>query len=375
MRLHDPSFCQILTRKREKGGERFFAIILILLLQTSIRTSASANDNFIESSAFSQRLKGRTNSIVDGKTFRSALERLTSANQLNLWLDRQVNPSAKIETGPVGPNVFLALQKIAASQSCEVMPIGNVVLVGRSAWIDLLTAEILRSSTSKANQPINVQWEDLTTPAEAISQVLGPSAAQRLKLPHDHWPATNLRQIQKRTAQILIEGQFNLGRIDPRNTVEKPLQPEVKIERTYQLQASTARHAWNDLPKLVPDALIKKSASGLLVRTPARGHRLVTQWVLSRHESTAGVDLDNDTFSLNRLSTSAENAFQQLAKTANLECVITPKAETACKRLVTLEGKDVTLRFLIEKIAKEIDVQIEWQPAAIIISNPGNSDR
>lgn len=342
------------------------AMIFLQLLSTNM---VLAIDTFDESEGFSRRLKGRTSSVLDGKTFRSALERLTEANQLNLWLDRQVNPSAILSVGPVGPTVFLAIQKIAASQSCEVMPISNVVLVGRSSWIDQMTEEILKTPQGRMGLRIDLEWEKLSTPKEVMQKLLGTTETSASGLPHDHWPETRLLKVHKGVAQLLIEGQFAQA---PSKSATPGL-PTIK--RTYRLETPTAGEAQKDLKGIVPDARFDKFSEGLSIRANARDHRLVTQWILSRHDSQQGVDVNKDTFSLNKLSTSAENAFQQLAKTANLRCVIQAEAQPACKRLVTLEGKDVTLRFLIEKIAQQIDVQVEWQTSAIVISKSPESSR
>ena len=87
------------------------------------------------------------------------------------------------------------------------------------------------------------------------------------------------------------------------------------------------------------------------------------------------MDVNSDTFSLNRMSTSAENAFLQLAKIANLQCIIDDNAKLACKRMVTLEGKDVTLRFLMEQIAQQIGVELKWQPSTVTVTQASDSLR
>ena len=67
--------------------------------------------------------------------------------------------------------------------------------------------------------------------------------------------------------------------------------------------------------------------------------------------------------------------FRQLAKTAGLQCVIDSSAQAACSEFVTLEGENVTLRFLLERIAEQINATITWQDSKIIISKKVTTEK
>lgn len=348
---------------------RFTAYLLMVIGLPLKSTSLSAVDTFSEKSVFIKKLSNAANSVLDGRTFREAIERITTANELNLWIDRGVNPTKVIEIGVLGPTVFSAIQQIAATQSCEVMPIGNVVLIGRPIWIEQLTGKILTTPVSQMGRKVNVTWDELTTPSEALAQVTGRESSPLHNLPHDLWPENEWNQIDQAVAKILIQGQFTIaGTTDNGAVVDNQGNQSGKVSRLYLLASKTLQDASNELPKLTSGIRLRKSPDGLRVEAEVHQHQQITRWLIDRSKTSDSIDIETDTFTLKQMSTSAENAFRQLAKTANLQCVIKPNAVEACKATISLEGQNVTLRSLLEMIAKQADVKIEFGNAVIIIS-------
>ena len=83
----------------------------------------------------------------------------------------------------MGPTVFQALQKIAASEDCDVMPVSGVILVGRPQWIRELTEDILTANPNELGSVMDVHWDELTTPSEALSTVESLTATAEPPLP------------------------------------------------------------------------------------------------------------------------------------------------------------------------------------------------
>ena len=352
----------------------FNALLRFLLVPgfACITTSLLAVSPFNERSTFNQRLQIRTNSVLDGRTFREALTRICETNELNLWIDRRVNPSERIEIGPVGPTVFQAIQKIAASQSCDVMPVSGVILVGRPKWIRGLSEHILAAKPNELGSVIDVHWDELTTPSEALSTVESLTATAEPPLPHDHWPKNSWNSIDSGVAKLLIRGQFTESNA---LTHGEDQRSKKLITRIYSLTATTREKATAKIPELVPGTKLTRSATGLSVQASAAQHLLITSWLLTHQAVEKGADIDGDTFTLKKMSTTAENAFRQLANTAGLRCVIDSSAQAACGEFVTLEGENVTLRFLLERIAEQINATITWQDSKIIISKTVTTEK
>lgn len=341
--------------------------LVLIVAQSLSFQSASAIDIFDESSVLNRRLSGANRSVLDGQSFRAGLTRLAKANQLNLWIDREVNPSSIIENGALGPTLLAAFQQIASTQDCVVMPIGNVILIGRTEWVDQLTTRVMQLKASEMGAVANINWGHVTTPSEAFSRTMLDSGATSVKLPHDLWPENHWKEIHRGVAEIMIRGQFEdetLQNGDQRLATTKANQ---SLSRLYKLQPETLKAIDQELRVQFPEVKPRKVASGVTIQGNASDHRSITHWLLERIQKPTSVKLDADTFSLKKMSTSAENAFRQLAATANLQCEIHPSAENACKGIVTLEGQDVTLRDLMEGIAEQIDVTIDWRDAVIVI--------
>ena len=68
------------------------------------------------------------------------------------------------------------------------------------------------------------------------------------------------------------------------------------------------------------------------------------------------------------MRTSAGNALQQLCGVAGRRCEIAPAARKACEQTVTVEGKDATLRELIDLVAKQAGVKVRWGDGVIFVS-------
>lgn len=322
-------------------------------------------DDFSLRSPFARQLTAPMTSVLDGKTFRSGLESLANESGLNLWLDRHVDPSAPIECGPVGPTVYGALAQLAKSRDCAVMPVANVVLVGRAAWVDRTATAILSISPSKRGEVIDIAWPELTTPQEALRLVLGPTSteAKNPTLPHDHWPAVRWQKIQRQVAVRLIESQFEEASEAPRPAAEAPM-----LTRRYakeNLSPAELRQAMRDVD---PDSQIRVSGDWIVSKATIQAHRAATTSVLAAAGKQAGPDLDRDTFTLKKMTTSAENAFRQLAQAAQRRCVIEPEAVEACQTMVAIEGVDLTLRQLIEMVATQAGVDVGWQDESVVVS-------
>ncbi len=75
-----------------------------------------------------------------------------------------------------------------------------------------------------------------------------------------------------------------------------------------------------------------------------------------------------DTFTLKKMSTTAENALIQFAQAAGRTCLIEADAVAACKQIVSIEGQDITLEQLIAMVAKQVGVEVRWHDDRIVVS-------
>ena len=103
-----------------------------------------------------------------------------------------------------------------------------------------------------------------------------------------------------------------------------------------------------------------------LTGSPAAHLAAIAAYV-SQPSAAAAVELDATRFSLRLRDAPAKDVFAQLAATAGRQLQIAPAAAAACQQRVTLEGTQVTLAELTERIAKEIGVQPTWTAETLLI--------
>ena len=345
-----------------------FSSGLVWLLLFSISAgNAVRGDDFSRESHFFKQLSTPMTSVLDGKPFRSGLERIATHTGLNLWLDRLVDPSVLIEVGPLGPTAFAAIEKLAASKDCVVMPVSGVVLVGRENWVQQTAAAILAISVARRGGSIDLSWNDLTTPEEALQAVTkGASGSVRGQptLPHDLWPAVTWHNIDRQVAIALIFAQFDSLAEDQAS----PVDLSQTFTRRYSQGVVTLPQLRQAMRASDPASQVRVSGDWIVAKGTIAAHRTATITMLHMTGDATGVDPDADTFNLKKMTTSAENALQQLAQTAGKTCIIEPAAAEACKTIISIEGSDVTIRQLIDMAAEQAGVLATWKNDSIEVT-------
>ncbi|MCG8653522.1 MAG: hypothetical protein MI861_27035 [Pirellulales bacterium] len=347
-----------------------------LLLGVAMAFPAAADD-FSTRDRFFAKLSTSMTSIQDGKPFRDALMSLAAQVELNLWLDRKVDPTIPVSVGPAGPTVSQAIAKIAAQQDCVVMPIANVMLVGRPAWVDATAAALLAAEQQDTPRAVaDVRWQKLATPLESLQAATNQSDVRiEPALPHDLWPAVEWKQIDRRVAVVLILSQFERQPRSLRSLARLQSQPMVssgRVERRYSV-GSLSKELRQTMQKVDRGSRFQVDGGWLEASGTMEAHRAAVAALLARQAKQAVPAAGNDQrrFSLKQpLQTSAENALRQLAQTANLKCVILPEAMEACRQRITVKADNNTLKELIEKVAGAAGVTATWKEDHIEISLP-----
>src|SRR5690606_3877003 len=99
---------------------------------------------------------------------------------------------------------------------------GNVVLLGRPAWVSELAGAILALPAEfrqDADWP-PISWPPATTPDHAVKIALAGDGADTLSLPHDLWPAVTWRGVSPQLAVLLITAQFDQMPSEPQRILE-----------------------------------------------------------------------------------------------------------------------------------------------------------
>jgi hypothetical protein len=248
------------------------------------------------------------------------------------------------------------LEKLAASQQCVILPLANVVLVGRESWVDRTATAILSIPENRRGSKLDISWDALSTPDEALAAVAGSSPRERPPLPHDLWPAIRWREIDRDVAIQLVLSQFDAMSAKP----DRPSPPAVRFSRRYPRDATSMSKLRELMKATDPAGEVRVTGDWLIVDGNIAAHRKAMSMILGHSGAAARLNPEQATFTLKRMTTSAENAFTQLARAAGRTCVIAPDAGSACQAMVSVEGQDSTLLELVDAVASQVGVMALW---------------
>ena len=348
------------------------------------------------------RLTTTIRTSIDQRPLRETLDQFARLGGYNLWVDRRIDPDQTVSL-PAGPKtLFWALDQVATAAGVKVVAIGNLVLVGRPAWVDRLTGLILiNGDRFRQFPPATISWPEASTPAEAILAI-GPIPEENRKrpkpndvppdndasLPHDLWPATRLQAIPRPLAKLLVESQFEPAD-DTANASAKARDnnnANARDDERFDEDAAAKRlivryPAGPHLAQLRegvaaadPSAAVKPLAArdSVEVIGSSAAHVAAIRALLSRppSETPPKVDIDRVRFAFNLRGVQAGLAFQNLATAADHTLEVDPAAQAACLQLVMLQAEDKTLRQLVELIAQQVGVRATWGDNRLQISLP-----
>ncbi len=348
---------------------------------------------FDSGSDFAKRLASPITSVLDEVPFRLSLERISTPAQINLWIDREIDPSSNISPGSVGPTVYEALVKIATERACVVLAIENVVLVGTPDRVDSIADVLMtmsdRTAASGRNK-VDVRWARLTTPTEALTAVLGSDLDPLVvpPLPHDLWPATTWNAIDRRVAVSLVLAQFGrqMASFDlPTNlpVVELATQPllseSIQLPYLYKIDSvpPAARQATT---RSDVKARFNPSVGQMLVTTTPTGHRMFVDALLRSFPGVAAkpqlaqanameaLRKDTRRFTFRLVNKPAREVLQSLAATANVRLEFEPTVDAESRALISLEAVDVSLVDLLQQVAKEANLQLVFKADLIRVT-------
>jgi len=334
-----------------------------------VAATEAIGDDFSKGNPIYGKLATPMNSVFDGKSFRSALTGIAEQVGLNLCVDRRVDPTSIVKVGSSGPNVYSAMERIAASRDCVLMPVGNVLLVGRPEWVATTTAAVMAiPKTESVDSLVKVAWDDLTTPSTALARAAGQTTRVSPALPHDLWPKTTWTQVNREVAVTLVLAQFDLQSESPIGSQPIKTAPIArKPTYTRRYASSLASAVRPAMTQADSKCRFRMSGKWLQASGGIDAHITAIQSIFSKLKPELP-DPDKDTFTLKQLRTSAGNALQQLCQVAGRRCEIDVNARQACETIVTVEGKDATLRELIDLIAEQAGVKATWRDGVISIS-------
>lgn len=311
------------------------------------------------------RLTSDFRSAIRDRPLRAALESIATAASVNLWLDRQIDPTIPIRPEADTSTPYQAIMAIARSAGCHAVAVDNVVLVGRAPWVKSVAAAILTQPAEGIKERIS--WPDLTTPTAAATSF---GRSPRSPLPHDLWPAVRWTEMDIRTAHQLIAGQFDWMPSSSEPSGYQKLTSQGKVTAFYPRgpQMPIVRSAVMASDRT---ATIKEIDSQLLIKADAAAHvAAINAWLeSSTPKAPKSLDIDQVRFTLRLENAVAEQVFAQLATAAGRTMIKEPNAADACLQKVSLTANNETLRDLAQRVADSVGVRLSWTTSQLRIDN------
>ena len=328
-----------------------------------------AADEFNRQASLYQRLLTPLTCVIDGKPFRDAIDRVAAPAGVNYWLDRRVDPTIHVDAGELGPNVYACLKRIAAERDCVLMPVAGVLLIGRPNWVETSAAGLLKLTSQQSPKLIDLRWEDLTTPSEALRKAKVP-ASFTAHVPHDLWPKTSWKRVDQHVAAALVLAQFDRGLKPGKLTSSSVFELQsgnANCQRLYRAsgQVEPLQQDFKDIDR---DSKVTVDGDKLTVVASVAAHRKATDRLLQRLAAKAPAAVGDDvTFSL-KLVDRAGAALVTFATKSGRKCIIQPEAQEACQKVVTLEAENKTLQDLSTMVATQAGVKIKWGDKTVVVS-------
>ena len=171
-----------------------------------------------------------------------SIGRLSEASGLPIMLDRRVDPTRRVTFQANNLALGSLLTDSSSKLGLGVVRLGPVVYLGPTsattllprlqAQAELLVKELPRVRRRYFQETITLNWERLATPRDLIEQASSASASKKAAInteaiPHDLWPAGELRSVSRADALTLLLIGFDLTWEPTRRGIKIiPIRPE-----------------------------------------------------------------------------------------------------------------------------------------------------
>ncbi len=226
---------------------------LFLTLVGSIVWSVSVHGNG-QSSELQMRLHRQISITWSGQSLNHALASLSDHEELNVWLDRRVDPEQKIDLVLQRITYKEALTELAQSCGLKVAYVGSLVYLGPADAAEEIMAlrEKLHARLKKGKKKLRKvwlqesvwTWPRLSEPRKLLQKLFSgtPIKLQGVdQIPYDLWKARQLPRMTRIDRATLLLIGFDLTLQPELNRTDcqvVPIEHPVLLTRRYPISAS-----------------------------------------------------------------------------------------------------------------------------------------
>lgn len=335
----------------------FWHVILATLIVGRFSSAADGIETVDLNSPLLSAMRSPVTLIVDGVAFADAVGQIAMADQLNVWIDRGIDPTSPVMLGPLGPTRFQALLTLARSREAIVTVVDNVVLVGRPNAVDRAAALMAAALQADTRPVSSIKWPAATTPDEAMTIIAAKGNARAL--PHDLWPATSWSNLTPEVAAALVLAQFDASVSDDSNAGESNW-----MRRYPSESAKLMRSMIRDVD---PKPIVRTSGRNLAITASSKVHRAAMETLLTIKADAP--KQSTSSFSL-RATESAEAILRQLTAASNKKLAIDNRAAESARVPITVEASAATVELLIDQVARQAGLTTQWTGDTVTVLLP-----
>jgi hypothetical protein len=241
-------------------GARIAPLVFAPFICIAMSLVAHAAPPKLANAALTRQLQQRVTLAWDDQEVASALERLAEVQRIPLWIDRRIDPHARVSLA--GSNLTLTelMDRLAASDGRDWgwTSLRTVIYFGPRQTADELAtlSELARQAVAKTPPTTRRRWltqsswefPRLSEPKALLATVItdaGSEMREIAPIPHDLWSACSLPGIPPIDRAVLILASFDLqlsASRDARRVGGAPMGRPVQLTATYpaseELQAA-----------------------------------------------------------------------------------------------------------------------------------------
>jgi hypothetical protein len=317
---------------------------------------------------------------------REALNSLSDAQHVAIFLDRRVDPSMPISaTGGLAP-FEQTLRDALRPYKLSVGFVGPVIYVGpkQTAARIATLAELRNEKAAKLPialrkpflQRLKLEWEELSEPS-AIVAGLGERAnlefGNLTVIPHDVWRASELPPLTLSESLTLVLAGFSMnftidGEGDEQQFMVTRFPIGVSIERTYPLgRAPETRLA--EIKQELPQAFVEKKGARVVVRSLLEDHwRLADMWSKKGASTSNGNSKSTQVYTLKVENKPVGRVIEILANQIGWSVNFAAGCETSLDKRVSFSVKDASAAELLSAAAEAASLVAEVSGTTVEVS-------
>lgn len=313
---------------------------------------------------------------------RDALRNLSANQRVAIWLDRRIDPSAKLQFELEDLPLGITLDQLCEKYKIGRSVVGPVIYFGPPATAEKLAtlAAVKRQQVGRQSASERARWSRavawsvpmLGEPRELIRQLAqeaGATIQNPEAIPHDVWPAIPLPPLTLADRMTLVLAGFDLTfeqSADGATIRIVSMPASIEYEQSYAWRGQNQSLA-AQLTKKFPEMKIVAVEDKVIVTGKYETHELIDRMMSGETVRTAKVVPGGKRYSLRIDNQSAGAVVKTVAKELGKELVYDPALVEKLRTNISFNVKDVKLEELLAAALTPLELTFEITEASLVI--------